>query len=113
MKYKEAEKAREFEKENRIPRPSGQAGRGNGYKLSEEMGVSKNTYHALRVRKFILARPHCQLSSWVPQTIIRHMTAQYLDVTKSFRKQDRSRIRTTQTQVRNFRPSGLPVDCLT
>ena len=50
-KLKEEAKARTLEgKDDRIPIPEGQAGRGEGYNLFEEMKVSKETYHALRVR---------------------------------------------------------------
>jgi len=53
---REAEKAREFEDKNRIPIPQGQAGRGEGYNLFEEMGVSKETFQALRVCLFPFCR---------------------------------------------------------
>ena len=48
-KLQEAQKAREFEDQNRIPIPRGQAGRSEGYNLFEEMGVSKETFQAVRV----------------------------------------------------------------
>jgi hypothetical protein len=52
-KLKEEAKARELEgKDDRIPIPEGQAGRSQGYNLFEEMRVSKETYHALRVWEF-------------------------------------------------------------
>ena len=52
VKLRTAEKAREFEDANRIPIPKGQAGRGDGYNLYDEMGVSKDTFLALRVHFF-------------------------------------------------------------
>jgi hypothetical protein len=97
VKLQEVEKAREFEKENRIPLPQGQAGRGDGYNLFEEMGVSKATFHALRVWK--LSRIFHFPSLGIIQTVIRHKTGQYLDITKSVRRQDKSNLRTARLEV--------------
>ena len=52
VKLQTAKKAREFENANRIPIPKGQAGRGDGYNLFDEMGVLKDTFQALRVHIF-------------------------------------------------------------
>lgn len=57
-RLKAAEQAREFVDANRIPAPKGQAGRGDGYNLLEEMHVSKEMFHALRVSRLLFSSLH-------------------------------------------------------
>jgi len=73
--------------ESFVHKPKGQAGRGDGYNLYDEMRLSSTTtYNVIRVWHFFVV---CAYSYWVwTQNVVRVIGSLYLDLRLTWSKQD-------------------------
>ena len=84
---------------NLIPKPPGQAGRRDGYKLADEVQLPPQRHARILVRLAVYVNYMCLFWSSFGQQIVRVIASHGLDPTKSFREQDKARMKVVVSKV--------------
>ena len=89
---KKVKKQKPVDEGHLISKPTGQAGRGSGFKLRPSMGLKKPHYNRLMVRISTSMRLYAHLLIIYPQRMTRFCANIFLDPRKSFQEQEKKRV---------------------